>query len=83
MPQQFINFKKAYDSVGREVSYNIIIQFGISMKQVKVMSMCLNELYNKVWIHEHFFATFPVKNGLKQGDTSSSLLVKFDLACTI
>jgi len=68
--------------VRREVSY-IIIEFSISIKLVKLMSMCLNELYNKVWIYENFFATFPIKNGLKQGDTSSSLVVKFDLACTI
>jgi len=53
------------------------------MKLVKLMSMCLNEIYNRVWIHTHFFATFPIKNGLKQGNTSSSLLVKFGLVCAI
>ena len=28
----FTDFKKAYDSVRREVLYNILIEFGISMK---------------------------------------------------
>jgi hypothetical protein len=32
MSPLFINFKKAYDSVRREVLYNILIEFGIPMK---------------------------------------------------
>jgi hypothetical protein len=39
-----MNFKKAYDSVRREVSYNLIVEFSIPMKLIKLMSMCLNEL---------------------------------------
>jgi len=34
--QLFIDFKKAYDSVMREVLYNILIQFGIPMKLVRL-----------------------------------------------
>ena len=34
--QLFIDFKKAYDSVRREVLYNILIEFCIPMKLVKV-----------------------------------------------
>jgi len=30
--QLFIDFKKVYDSVRREVLYNILIEFGIPMK---------------------------------------------------
>jgi hypothetical protein len=32
--QLFIDFKKAYDSVRREVLYNILIEFGIPTKLV-------------------------------------------------
>jgi hypothetical protein len=32
--QLFIDFKKAYDSVRREVLYNILIEFGIPRKLV-------------------------------------------------
>jgi hypothetical protein len=41
--QLFIDFKKAYDSVRREVLYNILIEFDIPMKLVRHVKMCLNE----------------------------------------
>jgi hypothetical protein len=41
--QLFIDFKKAYDSVKREVLYNILIEFGIPMKLVGLIKMCLSE----------------------------------------
>jgi hypothetical protein len=41
--QLFIDFKKAYDSVRREVLYNILIEFGVPMKLVSLIKMCLNK----------------------------------------
>jgi len=35
--QLFIDFKKAYDSVRREVSYKILIEFGIPKKLVRLI----------------------------------------------
>ena len=37
--QLFIDFKNAYDSVRREVLYNIFIEFGIPMKLVRLIKM--------------------------------------------
>jgi hypothetical protein len=34
----FIDFKKAYDSVRREALYNILIEFGIPKKLVRLIS---------------------------------------------
>jgi hypothetical protein len=42
--QIFIDFKKAYDSVRREVLYIILIWSGIPMKLVRLIKMCLNEV---------------------------------------
>jgi hypothetical protein len=48
--QVFTDFKKAYESVRREVLYNILIEFGIPMKLIRLIKMCLNETYIKVHI---------------------------------
>jgi hypothetical protein len=39
----FIDFEEAYDSVRREVLYNILIEFGVPMKLARLITMCLNE----------------------------------------
>ena len=41
--QLFIDFKKAYDSVRREVLYNILIEFGVPKKLVRLIKMFLTE----------------------------------------
>jgi hypothetical protein len=40
--QLFIDFKKDYDSVRREVLYSILIEFGIPRKLVGLIKMCSN-----------------------------------------
>ncbi|KAJ4433885.1 hypothetical protein ANN_16198 [Periplaneta americana] len=48
--QLFIDFKKAYDSVKREVLNDILIEFGIPKKLVRLIKMCLSETYSRVRI---------------------------------
>jgi hypothetical protein len=43
--QLFINVKKVYDSVRREVLYKILIEFGITRKLVVLIKICLIETY--------------------------------------
>jgi hypothetical protein len=38
--QLFLDFKKAYDSVRREVLCNILIEFRVPMKLVRLIKMC-------------------------------------------
>jgi hypothetical protein len=81
--QLFIGFRKAYDSVRREVLYNILLEFGIPRKLVRLIKMCLNETCSKIRIGKHLSGAFPIQNGLKQGDAVSPLLLNFVLECAI
>jgi hypothetical protein len=66
-----MDFKKACDSVRKEVLY-ILIDFGIPMKLLRLIRMYLNETCSKVHIDSSY--AFPIQNGLKQLDTFSALL---------
>jgi hypothetical protein len=75
--QLFIDFKKACDSVKREVLYNILLVFGIPKKLVRLIKRCLNDTNSKICVDKHSSDTFPIQNGLKQGDALSPLLFNF------
>jgi sorting nexin-29 len=75
--QLFIDFKKAYDSVNGEGLYNILLEFGVPKKQVRLIKMCFNETHSTVRVGKHLSDNFPVQNGLKQGDALSPLFFFF------
>jgi hypothetical protein len=81
--QLFVDFKKACDLVRREVLYNILIESGIPLKLIRLIKMCLNQTSGRVRVDKHLSDTFPIRNGLKQGDALSSLLFNFALAYAI
>ena len=58
---------------------NILIEFGIPMKLVRLIKLCLNETYSKVHLGKNLPDMFPITTGLKQGDVLSPLLVNFAL----
>jgi len=67
-----------YDLGRREVLYNILIEFGILMKLVRLIKIFLHETYSRVRVGKHLSDVFPIKNCLKQGGALSPLL--FNLA---
>jgi hypothetical protein len=81
--QLLTDIKKAYDSVRREVLYNILIEFGIPRKLVGLIKMCLNETYSTVRVGKYQSAKFPIQNDLKEGDALSPLFFNFALEYAI
>jgi hypothetical protein len=79
----FIDFKETYDSVRWEVLYNILIQFGIPMKLVRLIKLCLSEVYSTDHVRKHLSDTFSSRNGLRQRDALSSFLFNFAFHYTI
>jgi hypothetical protein len=62
---------------------NILIEFRVPIKLVRLTDMCLNKTNSKVHIGKHLPNKFPFQNGLKQGDALSPLLVNFAFECAI
>jgi hypothetical protein len=62
----------------REIFNNILIEFGICTKLVRLIKICLNETYSKVHIGKSLADAFCIQNGLKQGD--ALLPVPFNFA---
>jgi hypothetical protein len=81
--QLFIDFKKAYDSVRREVLYNNLIESVIPMKLVRLIKVCLTGTYSRVRVGKNLSAIFTIRNGLKQGGALSPLLFNFALEYSI
>jgi len=81
--QIFSDFKKACDSIRREVLYNILIEFGFPMKLLRLIKMCLTEMYDRVQVGKNLSDMLPMRNGLKQGDALLPFLFNFALEYAI
>jgi len=62
-----------------EVLYNILTEFGISVKMVRIIKVCLTEMYSSVRVGKNLSDMFLSKNGLKQGDALSPFFFNFAL----
>jgi len=81
--QLFVDFEEPYDSVRREILYNILIEFGVLRKLVRLIKMCLTETNSRVRVGKNLYDRFPIRNGLKQGNALSPLLFNFALEWAI
>jgi len=50
---------------------------------VRLIKMCLNANDSRVWVGKHLSDMFSIRNGLKQGDALSPLLLNTALECAI
>jgi hypothetical protein len=74
-----MDFKEAYDLVRKEVLYNILIEFGIPMKPVRLINKRVNETYGTVRVDKHLSDMFPTRNVLEKVDTLLPLFFNFAL----
>jgi len=66
--QLFSDFKRDYDSLRREVLYNILNEFGITIKLVRLIKMCLmNPIAQSGYVNIfwHFFLILRTVLGAK------------------
>jgi hypothetical protein len=66
-----------YDSVTRELLYNILVQFGVPTELFRLTKIYLNESYRKASICRHLSDNFHIQNVLKIGNVLPPLLVTF------
>jgi hypothetical protein len=77
MRHLFVDFKKAYDSVRREVLYSILIEFGVPMIVARLIKICISE----TCIGKHLSGKFTVQNG--QGRCFSAITLQLALGYDI
>jgi hypothetical protein len=75
----FIDVKKAFDSIRREVLYNNLFEFDIPMKPVRLIKMCVKDTYSRVWVVEHLSDMFPIRNVFKHTHALLPFLLNFAL----
>ena len=77
--QLFIDFKKTYNSVRKEVLHNVLTEFVIPTKLVRLVRMCLIETCSRVRVGKNLSDMFHIRNCLKQGDALKPFLFNFSL----
>ena len=66
-----------YDSFNREISYNVLIVFSISVKLVRLVKMFLHEAFSDALTGKKFSDEFQTASGLEQGDDLQPLHISF------
>ena len=70
----FVDFEKAFDSLDREISWNLMGHYGIPQKFINIIRNSYNKMQCRV-IHEgKLRESFDVKTGVKQGCLVSPFL---------
>ena len=70
----FVDFKKAFDSVPRELLWRKLIKIGIRGELLKSLKALYTNLYSSVKVNDRLSPAFKVGRGVKQGCTLSPIL---------
>jgi hypothetical protein len=68
MQQLYIDYKQEYDTINRAELVEIMKEFGIPMKLVRLVKMALTNINRKVKIQGKLTPSFGTMIGLGQGD---------------
>ena len=74
----FIDFRQAYDSIHRPSMWQILKEFGIPKKSIKMIQICTHNSRSKVKLGNKMSEPFQTVSGLRQGCILSPIL--FSLA---
>ena len=77
--QFYIDFKQAFDTINRSYIFNSMAEFGIPNKLIVLAKMTLSHTLNKVNIQGKLSESFETYNGIRQGDSLSTLLFNIGL----
>jgi hypothetical protein len=61
----------------RVVLYNVLIEFGVTMKLVQLNKLHLSDAHCNICTGKHFCYSLRIQNGVKQGDVLTRLLLIF------
>jgi hypothetical protein len=70
----FIDFTQAFDSVNREQRFEIMYEYGISKKLIRLIQMSISATKAKVKVGNNLGKEFEFNKGVKQGDGFSTTL---------
>ena len=70
----FLEFKQAFDNVNRDRMLNDLMILGIPNKLVQLISVTMAGSKATVRVNNQYISTFPITNGVRQGDALSYIL---------
>jgi len=70
----YIDYKQAYDTINRSELEEIMKEFGIPNKLVRLTKMAIENTNSKVKIQGKLTPSFETTTGMRQGDALSTLL---------
>ena len=77
--QLYIDFKQAFDTIDRSYIIKSMVEFGIPNKLINLTKMTLAQTMNKVKVQNKLSESFVTVNGIRQGDSLSTLLFNIGL----
>jgi hypothetical protein len=77
--QLYVDYEQAYDSINRAQLIEIMKEFGVPDKLVRLVKMALESTNNKLKVQGKMSPSFQTVAGLRQGDSISTLLFNLSM----